>query len=65
MAKAQVTTNFIFGVMIAIVGSILVMIWALGEAFGNVALSTLGKWGLGLFPIIIEIVQALFKGGVK
>ena len=57
-----ITTNLIFGMVILIVGMVLVVIWSLGEAFGNIPLTTLAKWGLGLFPIIIEILKALMRG---
>ena len=61
-AKKGQAENLIFGGVILGVGTVLVVIWAIGEALGNPALSTLGKWGLGLFPILIEIVQAIIRG---
>lgn len=61
--KGQLSTiNLAFGMTILIVGVVFVVVWALGEAFNNMPLSTLGKWGLGLFPIIIEIIQAIYRG---
>ena len=62
MAKKGQAENLIFGGVILVVGIALVILWALGEAFGNVPLSTLAKWGLGLFPILIEIIQAIIRG---
>ena len=62
MNKGQISLNIIFGMIILVVGVLFVFLWALGESAGNVFLSTLGKWGLGLFPIIIEIIQALVRG---
>jgi len=64
MEKGQIELNLIFGLVILTVGLLFVFLWALGETMGNIALSTLGKWGLGLFPIVIEIIQAII-GGMK
>lgn len=62
MTKKGQAENFTFGLIILIVGMFLIALWSLGEAIGNLPLSTLGKWGLGLLPIIIEIIQAIIKG---
>ena len=62
MEKGQIELNLIFGLVILTVGLLFVFLWALGETMGNIALSTLGKWGLGLFPIVIEIIQAIIRG---
>lgn len=61
MRKGQ-AENVLFGGIILGVGMMLVILWSLGEALGNTPLSTLGKWGLGLFPILIEIVQTILRG---
>ena len=66
MAKSRkgqlATTNLAFGMTILIVGVVFVVVWSLGEAFGNTPLSTLAKWGLGLFPIIMEIIKTIMRG---
>jgi len=59
--QGQLNVDFAFGISILLIGTALVVLWALGEAFGNVQISTLGKWGLGLLPILIEIIQALIR----
>lgn len=60
--KGQITTNIIFGMVILTVGIFFVFLWTIGEIINNIALSTLGKWGLGLLPIIIEIIQTIVRG---
>ncbi|MBS3138765.1 hypothetical protein J4207_03605 [Candidatus Woesearchaeota archaeon] len=62
MKKAQITSNVIFGMIILTVGVLFVFLWSIGEILGNVPLSTLGKWGLGLLPIVIEIIQVIVRG---
>jgi hypothetical protein len=62
MTRGQITLNVIFGMIILTVGILFVFFWAIGEILGNVLLSTLGKWGLGLTPIIIEIIQTIIRG---
>jgi len=62
MGKGQIELNFVFGLIILVVGLFFVFLWAIGETLGNVPLSTMGKWGLGLFPILIEIIQAMIRG---
>jgi len=62
MRKGQIELNFVFGLIILVVGLLFVFLWALGETLGHVPLSTIGKWGLGLFPILIEIIQSIIRG---
>ena len=62
MGKGQIELNFVFGLIILVVGLFFVFLWAIGETLGNVPLSTMVKWGLGLFPILIEIIQAMIRG---
>ena len=62
MKKGQIELNVIFGLIILTVGMLFVFLWALGETMSNIPLSTIGKWGLGLFPIFIEIIQSVIKG---
>jgi len=62
MVKGQITTNIIFGMIILTVGILFVFLWALGEISNNIPLSTVGKWGLGLLPVVIEIIQTIIRG---
>ncbi len=61
--KAQVSANLIFGVTILIAGMFFVLLWALGEATSQGVLLNIGRWGLGLLAIVIEIIQFIVKKG--
>lgn len=63
--KTDAKIDLVFGGIILVVGTSLVVIWSIGESFGVVSLGTIGKWGLGLLPIIIEIIRVVLRGGFK
>ena len=55
--KAEST--ILIPILIAIVGTILVALWAIAEALNLIPLSVFARWGLGLFVILIEVIQSL------
>jgi len=63
--KGELTINLMFGFTVLLVGTALVVLWAFGEALPSLALSTIGKWGLGILILAIEIIRAIIRGGFK
>ena len=61
--KGQASSNIIYGLTILIAGMFFVVLWALGEAINQPVLLNVGRWGLGLLAVIIEIIQFIIKGG--
>jgi len=63
--KGFVSFDLIIGFIILLVGTTLIMMWAIGESFSQPDLSTFARWGIGLFMILIEVIRAMVKGGLK
>jgi hypothetical protein len=63
--KGQTQTDLMFGITVLLVGSVLIVLWAFGEALPSPPLTTIGKWGLGILIIAIEIIQTIIRGGFK
>ncbi len=63
--KDQTQLNLMFGITVLLIGGILVVLWAFGEVLPSTPLTAIGKWGLGILIIAIEIIQTIIKGGFK
>ncbi len=63
--KGELTIDLMFGFTVLLVGTALVVLWAFGEALPSLALSVIGKWGLGILILAIEIIRTIIRGGFK
>ncbi|MBI4154782.1 hypothetical protein HY498_01710 [Candidatus Woesearchaeota archaeon] len=63
--QGQTQINLMFGFTVLLIGGILLVFWAFGEALPSIPLTAIGKWGLGILIIAIEIIHTIIKGGFK
>lgn len=59
--RAQATENLFFGIAVLVIGTGMLILWAVGELMPNESIASLGRWGLGFLIIVIEGLKLLLR----